>query len=325
VRSGAQTLTLLSTHRNVLVLRALAEGSQRQGELRRVTGLPAQTTLRATLKGLEGIGAIVKCRRNAFPGTLDYELEKPGEELLFVAAALERWLGAAPGGPLTLGGDASKAAIKALAEGWSSSMLRALAAKPLSLTELDRVIADLNYPSLERRLGALRLAGLVEALPANGRGTPYAVTECLRRGMAPLVAAIRWERRHAPDRTAPLGRLDVEAGFLLTLPMLPLPADVSGQCRLAVELPNGAKRLLAGVIVELKAGRVSSCTSRLEGHPAAWISGPPSAWLEAVIDADADGLELGGDCGLARSLLDGLHTTLFRGQMQATPPVSKQN
>lgn len=325
MRSGAQTLTLLSAHRNVLVLQALAEGPKRQGELRRATGFPAQTTLRAHLKGLEEIGVIAKRRRDAFPGTLDYELEKPGRELLFVVATLERWLAAAPEGPLPPDSGAAKAAIKAFTEGWSSSMLRALAAKPLSLTDLDRVIADLNYPSLERRLGAMRLTGLAEALPGNGRGTPYAVTEWLRRGMTPLVAAIRWERQHIPDRAIPLGRTDVETGFLLTLPLLRLPHDVSGQCRMAVELPNGTKRRLAGVIVELEAGRISSCISRLEGNPAAWVSGSPAAWLEAVIDADAGHLEVGGDCNLGRGLLDGLHTALFGGPTLATRSVSRQN
>lgn len=325
MRSGAQTLTMLSAHRNVLVLQALAAGPKRQGELRRATGFPAQTTLRAHLKGLEEIGAIAKRRRDAFPGTLEYALERPGHELLFVVAALEGWLAAAPEGPLPLDSGAAKATVKAFTEGWSTSMLRALAAQPLSLTKLDSIIADLNYPSLERRLGGMRLSGLVEALPANGRGTPYAVTEWLRYGIAPLTAAIRWERKHIPDRATLLARTDVETGFLLSLPLLRLPAEISGQCRLAVELPNGTSRRLAGVIVELEAGRVSSCSSRLEGNPAAWVSGPPAAWLEAVIEADADCLELGGNCNLGRGLLDGLHTTLFHSSTLTTPSVSKQN
>ena len=77
----------------------LSEGPKRQLELRREARSPAQSTLRAHLKSLEGIGAIARQRRNAFPGTVEYELEKPGEELLFVAATLKRWLAAAPQGP----------------------------------------------------------------------------------------------------------------------------------------------------------------------------------------------------------------------------------
>lgn len=311
MRSGARILTLLSAHRNVLVLRALEEGPRRQSELRREAGLPAQTTLRAHLKGLEEIGAIAKRRRNAFPGTLDYELEKPGRELLFVAAALERWLAQAPGATRELGGDSARAAVRALAEAWSASMLRVLAVKPMSLTELDRVVADLNYPSLERRLSGLRLAGLVEAQSGNGRGTPYRANEWLRRGMAPLAAAIRWERRHMREGAAPLGRVDVETGFLLSLPLLRLAPGLSGRCRMAVELPGGRKRHLAGAIVEIRNRAIRSCSPRLEGESAAWISGPPSAWLEAVVAMDDDRLEIGGDCALARGLLDGLHSTLF--------------
>ncbi len=325
MRSGAHTLMLLSDHRNVLILRGLAEGCKRQSELRRATGFPAQTTLRAHLKALEETGTIAKRRRNAFPGTLDYELLKPGTELLFVAAALERWLAAAPEGPLEPGGDRAKTAIRALAEAWSASMLRALAAKPLSLTELDRLIGDLNYPSLERRLGGLRLSGLVEALPGNGRGTPYTVTEWLRQGAAPLAAATRWEHLHLGRRAPALGRTDVEAWFLLALPLLRLPADVNGRCRLTVELRAGSAQRLAGVLVELDRGTLASCNVQLEGSPTAWISGPPGAWLEAVIDADPDRLELGGDCGLARSLLDSLHATLFGGPARKTSAVPNQN
>lgn len=323
-RCGAQTLRLLSSHRNCLILRALADGPKRQAELRRATGLPAQTTLRAHLRGLEEVGAIVKHRRNAFPGAIDYELEKPGEELLFVVALLERWLAAAPGQPLELGSDAAKAAIRALAEAWSATMLRALASGPLSLTELDRIIAGLSYPALERRLAALRLANLVTDRPANGRGTPYAVTDWLRHGVAPLIAAIRWECRNGPNRPTPIGPLDAEAAFLLIIPLLRLGEDASGECRMAVELPSGGARQLAGVVVELADGAVQSCTSRLHGNPDAWISGSVAAWLAAMIETDSDSLELGGDSRLAQALLGGLHALLFGGSAALkTSDVSK--
>jgi DNA-binding HxlR family transcriptional regulator len=310
-RSGAQTLTLLSSHRNRLVLQALAGGPKRQIDLRRAAGSPAQTTLRGHLKELEDNGAIAKRRRNAFPGALEYELEKPGRGLLFVATVLESWLSHAPKEPLQPGGDTAKAAIKALVGGWSTTMLRALAARPVSLTELDSVIADLNYPSLERRLTAMRHAGLVEALPANGRGTPYTITDWARRAMAPLSSAIHWERRNAPDRTPTVGKLDAEATFLLAIPLLRLAKDLSGGCRMAVEMPNGSGPRFAGVTVEVRAGKIQALAARLGGKPNAWASGSPLAWLRTVVEADSDGLELGGDGALARALLEGLHRSLF--------------
>jgi DNA-binding HxlR family transcriptional regulator len=302
---------MLATPLNILALRALEDGPQRQVDLRRAAGSPAQTTLRAHLKGLSDAGALVGHRFNRFPGVLEFELTEAGRNLLDVAAVLERWLASRTWGPISLGSAAAKAAVKALADGWSTTIVRALAAGPLSLTELDRVIAALNYPSLERRLAAMRLAGQIEAKPGNGRGTPYAATDWLRQGVAPLAAASQWERRHLPQTTTPLTRIDTEAAFLLAMPLVRLPSDVSGSCRLAVEIANGKQHKLAGVMVDVEDGRISSCATRLEGCPDAWTSGSSSAWLAALIEGDTDRLELGGNGHLARALLGGLHEGLF--------------
>jgi DNA-binding HxlR family transcriptional regulator len=310
---------LLAPPLNVVILRALAEGSKPQAELQREAGLPPQTTLRAQLKRLVAVGAVEKRRRDRFPGVLEYELTASGEELLFAAGVLERWLGSAPGGPLLLGDNAAKAAIKALAEGWSTTMLRALAAGALSLTELDRIIASLSYPSLERRLSAMRLAGLVEPRPGNGRGTPYAVTEWARGGVAPLATAARWEQRHMAAAAAPIARLDVEAAFLLTAPLLTLPADLSGACRMAAEMPNGKARRLAGVTIAVERGSVVSCATDLSTGADAWALGVPTAWLSAVVEQDAERLELGGDRRLARLLVESLHGALFDARPERRP------
>ncbi len=311
-RSGAQTLVLLAAPLNVLILKALAEGPMQQIELRRAAGSPAQSTLRAQLKRLAEIGAIERHRRNSFPGVLEHELTAAGRNLLGVLDILERWLSQAPEGPLTLGSNQAKAAIKALADGWSTTMLRALATGPLTLTELDGIIASLSYPSLERRLAAMRLAGLVEPCPGNGRGTPYAITAWQRLGIGPLSAAARWEGRDLPEQSASIGRLEVETAFLLVVPQLRLPGELSGSCRLAAEVSAAGKRRLAGVVVKVKSGgTILSCTTSLERNADAWALGPAAAWLGAVIERDLDGLELGGDCALSRSLVEGLHEVLF--------------
>jgi DNA-binding HxlR family transcriptional regulator len=310
-RSGAQTLVLLAAPLNVRILRSLTDEPKQQAELQRECGLPAQTTLRAQLKRLAEIGAIEKHRRNRFPGVIDYELTPVGQNLLFVAAVLEHWLGQAPDGPLPLESGAAKAATKALVEGWSTTMIRTLASGPLSLTELNSVITSLSYPSLERRLSAMRVVGQVEASAGVGRGRPYALTDWLRRATAPLAAAARWERRYLPHSTAPIAQLDVEATFLLTLPLLEVQAEPTGFCRLATELTKGGSRRLAGVTVEVEAGRIVSFSTRLQGHPDAWALGSAGAWLSAVIESERGGLELGGDCRLASSLLDALHADLF--------------
>lgn len=310
-RSGAQTLALLATPLNARILRALVESPKHQTMLRREVGLPAQTTLRSQLNRLAEIGAIEKHRRNRFPGAIDFQLTSSGEELLFVIDVVESWLGEAPSEALQTDDGAAKAAIRALTEAWSTTMLRALAACPLSLTELDRVIGPLSYPALERRLTAMRLAGQVKPCSSNGRGTPYAVTDWLRQGAAPIIAAVRWERRNQPKSTPALGRIDAEALFLLAIPLLRLPAGLSGSCRLAIELPGGGKRRLVGALVEVRDGAVSSCATDLRGKPSSWALGSVADWLGGMIEHEVDRLELGGDCRLAAALVEALHEALF--------------
>jgi DNA-binding HxlR family transcriptional regulator len=296
---------------NVHVLQALAEGSKSLIDLRREAGSPPQTTMRGHLRALAETGVVVRRRQNDFPGSLDFELTAVGRELWMVAQVLAGWLRVAPEGPLPLGSSAAKSAVKALVEGWGTSMIRALAARPLSLTELNGLINGLSYPSLERRLGAMRLAGQIERTAGRGRGTPYAVTDWLRRSVAPLGAAARWERMHVEAGATPIKRLDAEAAFLLAIPLLSLPRELSGTCRLAVEVGSASGERLAGVLVRVEKGRVASCVASVQGHADAWASGSVAAWLSAVMDEDTGNLEMGGDCELVHGLLAGLHAALL--------------
>ena len=319
-RAGALALSLLAHPLHHEILEELSRGPRRLSELRRLTGSPPQTTLRARLAQLGDFGVVAKRKLNLLPGVREYELTNlPGRELLFVATTLEGWLASAPEEPLDFASESGRAAIGALAESWSSAMLRTLAAGPASSAELDREIRLLSRDSLERRLGALRAAGLVADNNARGGPTSYEVTDWLRKGTGPITAAARWERRHLPHATAPIRPIDAEAGFLLVMPLLRPAPELSGSCRLAVEFGGGRERCLAGVTVVVAAGRIVSCTTRLESSPAAWATGPAGAWLRTAIEADPNRLELGGDRRLVRGLLDGLNQVLF-GPARPLPP-----
>jgi DNA-binding HxlR family transcriptional regulator len=311
LRAGTHALSLLATPINVAVLEALADGPKALMDLRHAAGGPSQSTLRLRLRELTELGVLVRGRQEGFPRALDYELAAPGRDLLAVMRVVRAWLKQSPTGPIEIGTTPAKGMVKSLIEGWTSTVVRALAAKPLTLTELDRLISGLNYPSLERRLGTMHHCGQVEPLPSRGRGTPYTVTRWLRRGMAPLAVAARWERLHAPETTAPVVRLDVEAGFLLIVPLVTLSHEFSGECRLAVETRGGGKRRMAGIKVRIDEGRVTSRVTNLEGHADAWASGSVSDWLRALTEHDRAGLEIGGDTRLAGELVDGLHGMLF--------------
>lgn len=312
VRAGAHALALLSAPMNVAILRALSETPTPLIDLRRAVGNPPQTTMRKHLAALAEAGILVRDRDAGFAGSVSFSLQKPGTDLLGLVRVLEGWLAAAPEQPVELGSVAARSAIKALIEAWSTTLLRALAARPLTLTELDSLISDVSYPSLERRLVAMRMAGQLEAVTANGRGTPYAVTTWLRRAVGPLVSAICWERRHLAEVTTPIGRLDIETAFLLALPLLRLDEEHSGVCRLAVETRKDGERRLVGVLVGFEEGRIAYCRARLEGNATASAYGPVTAWYRAIGEGHIDHLEAGGDRSLADAVIAGLHDSLVR-------------
>ncbi len=299
-------MSLLSAPLNVHILTALENAPQPLLELRRAVGFPPQSTMRVYSRNLKEMGLIDRRRTNDFPASADYQITAAGQALLRVASSLQNWLERAPGGPILIGSASAKSSIKALVEGWSTNIVRAVSARPVPLTELNQLIPHVNYPSLERRLGAMRWAGLVEPRPSEGRGTPFTATVWLREAVVPLTAAAAWEWKHLRGDAKPIGRLDVEAAFVLAIPQIELPSDLTGNCRLVVELKNGRTPVFAGVLVCLKGGAVVSCSSRLQGDAEGWASGSPISWLRQMSGYIKSQLELGGDVQLAEAAVDAL-------------------
>lgn len=307
VRAGGRALSVLAAPLNLQVLRALSERPMRLAELRKATGLPAQTTLRGHLATLVELGVLQKRPTQQMPYAVENELTALGQGLLDVADRLEVWLKSAPDEPIPLDSAAAKGAIKALVDGWESKMMRALAARPLSLTQLDRLISDFSYPALERRLASMRLAGLVEGQRGQGGGTPYAVTDWARLGVAPLAAASHCERTYMSEDSAPVAQIDIEAAFLLATPLVGLGRDVAGSCQLEVEASPGVVPRPAGVQVTVERGHVVSCVSRLQSSPSAFAAGTAINWFRAVKDGEVKGLRFGGSGQLAEEVVGGLH------------------
>ncbi|HEU4739093.1 MAG TPA: winged helix-turn-helix transcriptional regulator [Solirubrobacterales bacterium] len=307
-RTGGQALALLAAPLNVEILRALEEEPRNLLDLRQAVGSPPQSTMRVYTRTLAELGVLARQRRNEFPATAEYSLTAAGQALIAVADVLEEWLQAAPHGQLTIGSVAAKSATKALVGGWSANIVRALAARSLTLTELNFLIPKISYPSLERRLGAMRLANLIEAQPSNGRGVPYQATEWLHRAVLPLTAAIAWEQQHLREPEAKIGGIDAEAAFLLAIPLISLGSDVTGKCRLSMEVRSGTEPAFAGVVIGVEAGKVTSCSARLKGHAEASASGTPGAWIRQLAAATEPHLELemSGDSALARAVVEAL-------------------
>lgn len=319
VRAGSRVLSLFANPLTSRTLRAHLDGPLRLSALHELIGWSPQTTLRAVVASLCDVGALEKASSGEAKGPTVTRLTPVGEEMIAVADALERWLAACPRGPISPYSDEAKGAIKALAGGWNSTLMRALASRPFTLTGLDKLIPDISYPSLERRLASMRATGQIEAVEAQDRGTPYMVTEWSRRAIAPLAVAGRCERRHLANATAPITDVEVEASFMLVLPLACLPPTANGSCMLAVQTkPDESQeqgRNLVGVMVNVKRGEVVTSATEIHDRPATWALGTAETWLDVVIDGHLDELRFGGALPqLAADLVTGLHFALFGEQ-----------
>ena len=309
-RAGEQIFTILATPLNVMVLRALARRPMRLAELRQATGLPAQTTLRGHLTSLAEIGAVSKRPTAQMPYAVENQLTQMGEDLLAVADRLEAWLALAPEAPISLEAGGARGVVKAFIDGWGSTMMRGLAARPMSLTELDRQIPDLSYPALERRLSSMRMAGLIEAQPGTGGGTPYAVTDWARRGVLPLAAAAACEGTHLGNAAPLVSEIDIEAAFMLATPLVGLTPDLAGSCQLEVEAEPDHSRDASGVQVAVEGGRVVACDCELGPSPAGYATGSTAHWFNAILEGTASLLSFGGSRQLSEAMVSGLHSAL---------------
>lgn len=317
VRPGSFALSLLSVPLNVHLLEALEGEPRSLGDLRRAAGGPSPTTLRKQLGVLTDLEVVVRRRQAEFPGSVEFEMGPAGAELLELTRLLQNWLADSPEGPVAIGSTVAKNSLKALLEGWETKIIRALAARPLSLTDLNRLISAFNYPYLERRFSALRACGLIEHRPGARRGTLYGPSRWLQRACGPLMAAAYWERRYAAKQVAG-ERFDFEAAFLLGTLGASLSEDASGRCRLGVELRNGSgEPALAGVQLQVVEGEILSCVARPEGNADASASGPSSAWVRALTSGRPDELYLSGDRHLAIEIVESLHRELFRARQPA--------
>src|SRR5881394_751492 len=240
-----------------------------------------------------------------------YEVSPEGRDALFVAFVVERWLQSAPQGPVPFDSKEAERAISAFVEGWSTTVVHMLAREPMTPHELDQAIDELKRRALQRQLTQMQSVGLIEALDGVGGESIYAATDWLRSGIAPLIAAARVERRKPLEGMAPIDPLDVEAGFRLSLALLELPKELSGVCRLGLNLEDDERSGLTGITATIDQGQIVSCEAGLSKEVDAWAAASAEDWLDTVIEPDAKRVRTGGDRWLPSALLEALHHTLF--------------
>ena len=233
----------------------------------------------------------------------------PEEELEFLVSLLERWLGACPSGSLSLGPEAAPA-LEALLGGWCTTVVHALAARPLTIARTAELVDGLSEEAVGEQIAAMVAAGLLDTLPGRRGEDRYAATEWLRTAIGPLAAAARSEARHLAAETTPIDALDVGAAFLLTLELIVLPEEISASCRLTVPIPGRPPRL-AGVAVLIERGTITEVSPNLLMDSGNFATGGPLDWIDTLIDPEVAELETGGDPDVTLGLLHGLHERLF--------------
>jgi hypothetical protein len=238
-----------------------------------------------------------------------YRVSAKGAQIVYAAGILQRWLRNRPGGPLEIGAQGGRAMASLLC-GWSATITHALAREPLTLAELDRAVEPVpEREVVAEHVEAMCRVGQAKVLEDGGE-TRYALTDWMREGIAPIAAAA-WVEVHYPGQAmAPPDVLDVEAAFGLALPLLRLPLDLRGTCRLGVQIPGGPP-LMAGATVEVERGAVVTSSTLLEESPETFATGSPLDWLDTLIDPAAGKITVGGDTRLAGALIGSLHERLF--------------
>jgi hypothetical protein len=236
-----------------------------------------------------------------------------GRQAIFVGNVAERWLGEAPGRGRVLNSREGQAALSALIDAWSATVVHAVAAGPTTRGGLEQALGapgPFDTP-VEDLLERMRAADLLETKPGEHGDLLYSPTEWLRKGLAPLLVATRLELRDPPPEAVALKQLDVEAVFRLALPLLRLPEDASGTCALAVELGPGGSSGPVGVTVRVDAGRILGCEAGLDGAADARALASAENWLNTLIAPDTKSVHTSGDRLLAGLLLAELHGSFF--------------
>jgi DNA-binding HxlR family transcriptional regulator len=260
-----------------------------------------------------------------------YRVSDGGREMLDVGAVVERWLARAPGREMDYDSEPAQRAVVSLAEAWSATVVHMLAREPHTFDELYDAIPGLSRRALARHIGEMEAAGQLVAFPAGDGGAIYMLTDWMRSGIAPLIASARLERRNPMEGMAPIDALDVEAGFRLSLPLIELPEELRGSCRLGLNLceegedygEDGPPNELTGVTAQVEQGRVAACEAGLDKGSDAWAAGTANEWLDTVIEPDTKLVRTGGDAWLTGAVVRALHQTLF-GHSTEPDPVDRE-
>ena len=200
--------------------------------------------------------------------------------------------------------------------------MRDLAAGPRRFVELQRVLPGISTEQLRSRLNRMVADGLLTR--QRYREVPprvdYELTERARDLMPVLGALARWG--YEWTWSEPRDGEDVDIGAILRLAPGMLSPSKSVRGRVMVKA-TGKQSRPRDYLMTLHDGEVTIEEPKPDGDSAspgadAQISGSHKAWIAALgPEGDRSGLEITGDHGLAKTLLDGVAAIPARNSQAA--------
>jgi DNA-binding HxlR family transcriptional regulator len=301
-RAGGEVLALLSDALNSSILRALMGGPLSVPELGRRLGPTSRTTRFSRLRDLERLGIITREKRPGTPPVAYCGLSPSGRELLPVVRRFARWLAESPDAPSSPDELDGARSIKALAVAWDTTVLRWLAERPCSVTELDSLSPpDVTHHEVRTARESLSGVGMISPVASDERGQPYAANEWTRRAAGCIAAAIRWKKAFLAGARPP-SPAEAEGLLRLLLPLVEIqPTLQDGVCTLRIDRHANLPVLVMGD------GRIVPCEPPPDHPRVSQVSGDAEAWFRAFLDGRTDSLRMRGGIHLTVALAGGLH------------------
>ncbi|HEX7245667.1 MAG TPA: winged helix-turn-helix transcriptional regulator [Solirubrobacterales bacterium] len=308
-RAGSRVLGLLSDALNASILRALLRGPLPVSELACHLSPTSRTTRFGRLRELEDLGVIAREKRPGTPPVSYCSLAPAGRSLLPVVGRFAEWLASDPSGPSSPDDLTGARKIKALANAWDTTVLRWLAERPCSLTELDSLSPSaVSHHEARKSREGLSAAGLIAPVESRDRRRPYAPVSWARCVAGCIAAAIGWELAFLEASAFP-SSVDVETLLLLLLPLVDsIPVPHGSVCALQVDQSGDLP------VATVEEGRiVPGATDVDSGNGrASRISGSAESWLHAIVHGRTESLSMQGRTRLTTALVSGIHAAGMR-------------
>jgi DNA-binding HxlR family transcriptional regulator len=321
---GLLVLQLLAEDWMVSVLRGLAGGPMRPGDLER--GLPhaahsvvvrrLRRLLESELVGRERQpGVPPRLGSAAVPRRTYYSLTDAGRMLLEVTAEADRWEQAwcsqlergVPSGIVAIGLSANRR---------TRMIMLALADRPLAVSDLQARLPELRRSTLRRRLSNLILGGLLEQQEV-GRAERYGLTARARQLAMVAMLAGRWEWQWSRPEHVVRGS-DLVALVHVIAPMARVSRATAGICQLHLDADGAAA---PAIYLAASAGSIRTLREAPATPPEAVGRATPEAWCDALLRPDRR-ITVDGNRTLMLAVLGALNEALHAKPPQTAIPAS---